>query len=267
MDELNKIEDTLFVPMLGRIYATEHFPNILNDQKALALKPLLPKDIKGQDTQSQYTLLAGAVRSTNMDRYIDDFITRKPNGVIVQLGLGLETTYDRHAGNNNQWYGIDLENVIKFRRTLLNETDKDVFMVGDAFSEEWIQTIRKNHPTEPILVTASGLLYYFEKEQVITLFKNLTKYGDIEVVFDTVNAKGMSQMARYMKQVGHSDALMYFYVDDGNELAKEVGGKLLNEEPYYKHTEKKGLGFVTKATMKISDMFMMVKMIHLDLKA
>ena len=38
MPKLGIIEDTLFVPMLGRIYASEHCPQILYDQKALELK-------------------------------------------------------------------------------------------------------------------------------------------------------------------------------------------------------------------------------------
>ena len=77
MPEFSTVEDTLFVPMLGRIYASENFPHILRDEKALELKPQLPADLKGQDTQTQYTLMASAVRSTNMDRYIQDFMKRE----------------------------------------------------------------------------------------------------------------------------------------------------------------------------------------------
>ena len=33
MSKLGVVEDTLFVPMLGRIYASEHCPQILYDQK------------------------------------------------------------------------------------------------------------------------------------------------------------------------------------------------------------------------------------------
>ena len=89
MPDFSTVEDTLFVPMLGRIYATENFPHILNDQKAMELKPRLPKNLKGQDTQTQYTLMASAVRSTNMDRYIRAFMDREPEGVVVQLGCGM----------------------------------------------------------------------------------------------------------------------------------------------------------------------------------
>ena len=38
MSKLGVVEDTLFVPMLGRIYASEYCPQILYDPKALELK-------------------------------------------------------------------------------------------------------------------------------------------------------------------------------------------------------------------------------------
>ena len=95
MQKLGVVEDTLFVPMLGRIYASEHCPQILYDKKALELKNKLPSDLIEQNKQNQYTLLASASRSANMDRFIQSFLERRPNGVIVQLGCGLETTYYR----------------------------------------------------------------------------------------------------------------------------------------------------------------------------
>lgn len=105
MTDFSTVEDTLFVPMLGRIYASENFPDILHDAKAVELKGKLPQNIKGQDTQTQYTLMAGAVRSANMDRYIDDFMKRKPHGIIVELGCGLETAFYRNDNGNVLWYG------------------------------------------------------------------------------------------------------------------------------------------------------------------
>lgn len=82
MPEFNAVENTLFIPMLGRIYASEHFQNILYDEKALSLKDVLPKGLAETGSQSQYTLLASASRSANMDRYIRDFLppqTRRRN--------------------------------------------------------------------------------------------------------------------------------------------------------------------------------------------
>ena len=108
MSKLGVVEDTLFVPMLGRIYASEYCPQILYDPKALELKKKLPSSLPEQDGQSQYTLLASAARSANMDRYIRAFLERRPDGVIVQLGCGLETAYYRCDNGRSHWYAVDL---------------------------------------------------------------------------------------------------------------------------------------------------------------
>lgn len=265
MPDFSTVEDTLFVPMLGRIYASENFPHIFEDKKALSLKEKLPANIKGQSTQTQYTLMAGAIRSANMDRYIRDFIRRQPGGIIVELGCGLETAFYRNDNGKTLWYEVDLPNVIDYRSGLLGSSERDLPIASDAFSEDWIREIRSAQPDAPLLVTASGLLYYFERDKVMELFRMLKNYSAVEVVFDAVNAFGMKQMHRYMKQVGHADAAMYFYVDSGEAMAREIGAKLLAEEPYYAHTKKRGLQLITASTMHISDLFRMVKMIHIQL--
>ncbi len=89
MQILGVVEDTLFVPMLGRIYASEYCPQVLYDKKALELKNKLPSDLIEQKKQNQYTLLASASRSANMDRFVRSFLERRPDGVIVQLGCNV----------------------------------------------------------------------------------------------------------------------------------------------------------------------------------
>ena len=266
MSKLGVVEDTLFVPMLGRIYASEHCPQILYDKKALELKNKLPSDLIEQNKQNQYTLLASASRSANMDRFIQSFLERRPNGVIVQLGCGLETTYYRCDNRRTHWYAVDLRHVIDYRRELLPELERETYLAGDAFSEDWIRQVRTEFPDAPILVTAGGLFHYFEENKVISLLRMIGQSGNMEVVFDTVNKKGMAMMQKkYMKQVGHADAQMFFYVDSAKELAAKIRGnvKVIAEEPYYRYIPKNGLKLSTKVSMAVSDQFKMVKMICL----
>ena len=267
MPEFNTVEDTLFVPMLGRIYCSEHFPNVLHDEKALSLKSQLPRNLKGQDTQTQYTLMASAVRSTNMDRYIKDFMQREPEGVVVLLGCGLETTHYRCDNGKTVFYEVDLPDVVNYRKQLLGEYDRDRCIAADAFGDEWIRKVREAFPSAPVLVAASGLYYYFEEKKVTDLFKLLKGFGKVELLFDTVNKSGMKRMSKYMRQVGHESASMYFYVDRAETLAAQIGGKVLREEPYYAHTDKKGLKLSTSLTMTLSDKLKMVKMVHLSLNS
>ena len=268
MQTLRVVEDTLFVPMLGRIYASEHCPQILYDKKALELKNKLPSDLIEQNKQNQYTLLASASRSANMDRFIQSFLERRPNGVIVQLGCGLETTYYRCDNRRTYWYAVDLPHVIDYRRELLPELERETYLAGDAFSEDWIRQVRTEFPDAPILVTAGGLFHYFEENKVVALLRTMGQFGNMEVVFDTVNKKGMAMMQKkYMKQVGHADAQMFFYVDSAKELAAKIGGnaKVIAEEPYYRHIPRNGLNLSTRLSMAVSDRLCMVKMIQLKL--
>ncbi|MBM6917999.1 class I SAM-dependent methyltransferase [Intestinimonas butyriciproducens] len=266
MSKLGVVEDTLFVPMLGRIYASEHCPQVLYDEKTLELKKKLPSGLLGKSGQSQYTLLASAARSANMDRFIRAFLERRPDGVIVQLGCGLETAYYRCDNGRSRWYAVDLPHVVEYRRALLPEPERETYLAGDAFAEDWIRQIRTDAPDAPILVTAGGLFHYFEESKVVGLLRMLTGFGEIEIVFDTVSKSGMAMMRKkYMKQVGHGDAQMFFYVDSASVLAGKIGSgvRVLAEEPYYRHIPRTGLKLSTKVSMAVSDRFCMVKMVHL----
>ncbi|MDO4285407.1 MAG: class I SAM-dependent methyltransferase [Eubacteriales bacterium] len=269
MSEIGVVEDTLFVPMIGRIYASEHCPAILYDETALSLKEKLPSHLLQNDRQSQYTLLASASRSANMDRCIREFLERNPEGVIVQLGCGLETAFYRNDNGKTHWYAVDLPDVIAYRKELLPEAERETCIAGDAFDAAWIRQIREKEPSAPILITASGLFYYFTEEKIHTLFRMLQNYGAVEIVFDTVNRSGMMMMRKkYMKEVGHEDAEMFFYVDSAAALAEAVGGtaEVLAEEKYYCHINKRGINLSTRINMTVSDLLTMVKMVHLRLQ-
>lgn len=268
MQKLGVVEDTLFVPMLGRIYASEHCPQILYDKKALELKSKLPSDLIEQNMQNQYTLLASAARSVNMDRFIQSFLEHRSNGVIVQLGCGLETTYYRCDNGKTRWYSVDLPHVMEYRRGLLPEQERECYIPGDAFAEDWIKIVHDDVPDAPVLIIAGGIFHYFEEHKVIALLRMIRQLGNIEVVFDSVNKKGMLMMKKkYMKQLGHADVQMFFYVDSAKELATKILGnvEVIAEEPYYRFIPKTGLKLSTKVSMEVSDMFSMVKMIHLKL--
>ena len=266
--ELGVVEDTLYVPMLGRIYASKHCKHILYDEKALELEGKLPANVMESSTQTQYTYLASASRSANMDRHIANFLKHEPDGVIVQLGVGLETTFYRDDDGYAQWYGVDLPHVIDYRRALLPDQERETCIAGDAFEPAWIEQVRSEHAHAPLLITASGLFYYFEEERVLGLMRMLQGFGNVELLFDTVNKSGMTMMRKkHMKTVGHADAQMFFYVDSADDLAAKVGGgaKVLLEENFYAHISKSGLKFSTKASMVASDLLGMVKMVHLKL--
>ena len=43
-DIFDGVEDTLYIPLIARIYVSERFPEFFYDDKALSLKQYIPKD-------------------------------------------------------------------------------------------------------------------------------------------------------------------------------------------------------------------------------
>ena len=58
---------------------------------------------------------------------------------------------------------VDLPHVIDYRRELLPELERETYLAGDAFSEDWIRQVRTEFPDAPILVTAGGLFIILKK--------------------------------------------------------------------------------------------------------
>ena len=264
MNDLTTISKTLFVPMQGRIYSSIKYPNIFYDKEVLKLKNKLPEL---NSNQSEYTFMASAVRSMNIDRYIKEFFTSNPEGIIFELGCGLETTYYRCDTGKNKWYALDLPEVINYRKELLPPAQRQLLISESIFNYEWVDKYSEELNNNPILFIASGLFHYFEDQAIIELLNQLQKFNNAEIVFDTINKWGMKGIKKYMKELGHDEATMYFYVDNASELTRRIGNgaKLLKEEKYYNQTPKNNFQFMTKISMIISDLLFMVKMIHIKL--
>lgn len=267
-EKLTAVSETLYVPMAGRIYAGRKYPHIVNDDKVFLLEKKIPAEVDIFKGQTEYTLIASATRSFNMDLCIKDFLTKNPNGVIINLGCGLETMYYRCDNGKGTWFEVDLPEVIALREELLGTEQRDISIPHSMFETEWMEQVKERAQGKSVLLTAAGLFYYFPKKQVLELIRNLSTIPNAQLVFDTVNSSGMNRMDGYMKQLGHEKAEMFFFVDDANELAKEIGGavSVVEERDYYsKVTNRKGMKSMTKISMAVSDKFHMVKMVQLKL--
>lgn len=267
-EKLTTVSETLYVPMAGRIYASHYFGHIVNDKKALMLEEKIEKSTDIFKGQSEYTLMASAVRSMNMDAYVNRFLVEHPDGVILNLGCGLETTYYRCDNGNAMWFELDLPEVIHLREEIIGKEERDISLPYSMFDEEWMNVVTEKADGRAVLCIAAGVFYYFTRKEVIMLLKKLQHIPNLQLVFDTVNSKGMKRMSGYMKQLGHEEAEMFFYVDDAEELANEISSstKVIEEKDYYQDVKKrKGMKLMTRISMSVSDMFHMVKMICLRL--
>ena len=94
MDNYEGVEDTLFIPLTARIIISKRFPEYFYDKKALEMEYLI-KNSSIEKKSSEYTLMASVSRNYNLDEITQTFIDKHEKCNIVNLGVGLETSYFR----------------------------------------------------------------------------------------------------------------------------------------------------------------------------
>lgn len=82
---LNGVEDTLYIPLSARIYASEKFPEFFYDERALSLKPYIPTDSINNNT-TEYFYMASVCRQQTIDEKIIKFLGENTQGNVVFLG-------------------------------------------------------------------------------------------------------------------------------------------------------------------------------------
>lgn len=268
MIEKQSVSNTLYIPLLGNIYTSKYFKELLYDKKALSLEKDVLKDLP--DTlHEEYFYLASASRYYNMDVEIKSFIKKYPKCNIINLGAGLDTTYYRIKSDTAIFYELDLKDVIDERKKLIQEQENDIYIEGSFLNvDEWIRDIKdKNLPT---LLIASGLFHYFKFQEIEMFLKRVKcRFTLLELVFDCCSKRALSISNRYVKKMGNDNAKMYFYINNVDTYLKQLDLDigLVEEYGMYKYARKilKNISFKTRLSMVFSDFFKMVKILHVKI--
>lgn len=134
MSELNELSKTLYVLLVGRIYALTHHPAIIADSKVLTLEPSLPAGAKRMRCgQSGYTMLTSVARSMSMDWRTRVFLADNPHGAVINVGCGLETTFWRYDNRSALWLKLDFPGIIEVRKGPLVFSQRHVDLPGGTF--------------------------------------------------------------------------------------------------------------------------------------
>jgi O-methyltransferase involved in polyketide biosynthesis len=265
MSKLQGVSDTLFIPLVARIFISKKFPEYFFDEKALSLKKYIPDDTI-QKRSSEYSLMASVARYYNLDSMVRAFVKRNGESNIVYLGAGFETAYYRLNEQIATFYEIDLPDVIAARRMILGEQTNERLIAGNMFDMEWTKQIDKSIST---LLVVSGVFQYFKEDKVIQFVNDIKKaFSNVELIFDATNETGIKYANKYVKKTGNTDALMYFYINDSIEFSKRIETKLIEERVFFTDARKmlaKKLGLYTRIAMKVVDDKKRAILLHLKI--
>ena len=127
---LSGVEDTLYIPLVARIYVSEKFLKFFYDEKALSLKPHIPKNLIEKNA-NEYFHVASVCRQDVIDKMIIKFLEENEQSNVVFLGAGLETSYNRINNKTAKFYQVDLPDVIDIRKRLLGNANNEKLISGD----------------------------------------------------------------------------------------------------------------------------------------
>ena len=261
-NKLSGVEDTLYIPIAARIYASKRFPEFFYDKKALELEEHTLKYITEINT-TEFFNMASACRQQTIDKKVKAFLKAHKECNVVFLGAGLETAYNRIGNKFGKFYQVDLPKVIDVRKSLLGCASNEKLISGDMFTLEWINEIDIKLPS---MVVVSGVYQYFTKPKIVDMIKRTAeRIPKFELVFDATNTTGLKYANRYVKKTGNTDATMYFSIDDVCVFSQEVGMKLASIDGFFSDAllHCNGMRLKTKIYMYFTDKLRRTMVIHL----
>ena len=184
---LSEVSESLLLPLYIRALETKRPNAILKDQKALELVQKLKLDASqfnlarvGEEVQ-----VAILLRNQQFDCITHEYLNCHPNPIVVYLGCGLDTRFERLDNGQVEWFDLDLSEVIDLRRQLIgDETDRYHLLPASALDRAWMDAANV-HPPRSFLFIAEGLFMFFEPEQVKQLVLDLkNRFSKSELVFD-----------------------------------------------------------------------------------
>ncbi len=95
--ELGNVQKTLFLPLWGRAVESKKEKPLLVDKTALQIIEAVDYDFFTLTKNiSDLTQSAWIMRSICVDEVVRAFLEKYPKGTIVNIGCGLDTTFDMH---------------------------------------------------------------------------------------------------------------------------------------------------------------------------
>ena len=106
--KLGSVQETLFLPLWGRAIETQKKKPLLIDKKTVSKINSIPYDFTEISKNNSKTVQASWIaRSIFFDNKIKTFIEANPEATIVNIGCGLDTTFDRVDNGKIQWIDLD----------------------------------------------------------------------------------------------------------------------------------------------------------------
>ncbi len=172
LQSLEGVSETLLMTLYARARESQRPNGMIHDDKAVEMANKIAGNFSRLRMQ-RHDEIAVIMRMRKFDNYVRDFLTRNPDGVVVHIGCGLDTRFERVDNGRLEWFDLDMPAVMELRQKLIsNESKRYHTLAASAFEDGWFQEVSQYKP-RPFMFLAEGVFPYFEEAQIKSLFLKL----------------------------------------------------------------------------------------------
>ncbi len=220
--EENTVQETLVIPLFGRLICSERFPELFSDPEARRICDSLDYDFenrrkKMESTAGLFGALEVAQRQYDLRCEVLEYLKDHPKAAVVNMGCGLDDTFRKCDNGLCRGYNIDLPDVIAVRNKLLPAGEREQNLSCDLNDFSWMDLIDASGGA---VFFAAGVFYYFRTGDVRRLFGAMAeRFPGAVVAFDSCNERGAKLMRKtWLKEAGISDVSAFFSLEDEAKL-------------------------------------------------
>jgi O-methyltransferase involved in polyketide biosynthesis len=188
--DLSGVSETLLITLYLRAMESQRTDALIQDEKAVELVNRMSYDFNliRPLHLSEANKLVIILRNREFDRYARAFLARCPDAVVVHIGCGLDSRFERVDNGQVEWYDLDLQDVIELRRKLIRDEGERCHLLGcSVLDNAWLDMVSA-YRQRPFLFLAEGVFMYFEGAQVKSLVLTLRDhFPGAELVFDALS--------------------------------------------------------------------------------
>lgn len=222
----DSVQETLIIPLYGRKLAMDMYPENFKDYDCQQLFERIDYDYPKQNKlMAKVGAIMGATRQYDLACVCKEYLAKHPKACVVNLGCGLDTTFRQVDNGIAKGYNIDFPDVIAARNELLPETEREKNIAGNLKDISWFEQIDYRQEDGAVFF-ASGVFYYFKKEDVKKLFCSMAEqFPGGKLTFDATNARGLKNMLKtWLGPSGMENIGVYFSLEDERELMEWGSG-------------------------------------------
>ena len=181
--QLTGIPETMLTTLWAKATETNRPDALLKDKYAVEIIKQVDYDFS-KFRKGKFSQAGVCIRAKLIDDEVMTFLNEHPDGVVIQLGAGLDARYQRlGCPQCTHWYDLDLEEVINIRSKVIPETEINTNLSMSLFDYKWVDEVKKHNA--PILIILEGVLMYFKEEQVKSFVNELcTRFDKATILMD-----------------------------------------------------------------------------------